>query len=59
MIHLQAAVIDRVLAERLDSVVPMLMRRENLNAWMIISRKYNEDPVLRTMLPATCFHTGM
>lgn len=49
----QAAVIDAVLAERLDAVVPMLMRREGIDAWVIISREYNEDPVLKTMLPAT------
>lgn len=49
----QAAVIDAVLAERLDEVVPMLMRREGIDAWVIISREYNEDPVLKTMLPAT------
>jgi len=49
----QAAVINEVLAERLDEVVPMLMRREDIDAWVIISREYNEDPVLKTMLPAT------
>lgn len=49
----QARIIDDVLAERLDEVVPMLMRREGIDAWVIISREYNEDPVLKTMLPAT------
>lgn len=49
----QAEIIDAVLAERLGTVVPMLMRREGIDAWVIISREYNEDPVLRTMLPAT------
>jgi len=49
----QAAIIDEVLAERLDDVVPMLMRREGIDAWVIISREYNEDPILKTMLPAT------
>lgn len=49
----QAAIIDQVLAERLDAVVPMLMRREGIDAWVIISREYNEDPILKTMLPAT------
>lgn len=49
----QARIIDEVLAERLDEVVPMLMRREGIDAWVIISREYNEDPILKTMLPAT------
>lgn len=49
----QATIIDEVLKERLDEIVPMLMRREGIDAWIIISREYNEDPVLKTMLPAT------
>lgn len=49
----QATIIDKVLKERLDDIVPMLMRREGIDAWVIISREYNEDPVLKTMLPAT------
>ena len=49
----QAVVEDRILKERLDSVVPMLMRREGIDAWILIAREYNEDPVLKTMLPAT------
>ncbi len=49
----QARIIDTVLAERLEEVVPMLMRREGVDAWVIISREYNEDPILKTMLPAT------
>ena len=27
------------------------MRREGIDMWVIISREYNEDPVLKTMLP--------
>jgi hypothetical protein len=29
------------------------MRREGFDMWVIISREYNEDPVIRTFLPAT------
>ena len=28
------------------------MRREGLDMWVVISREYNEDPVIKTMLPA-------
>ena len=49
----QAAVIDRMLEDRLQSVVPMLMRREGVDLWIISAREYNEDPVIETMLPAT------
>lgn len=49
----QAEIEDRILQERLDTVVPALMRREDIDAWVLIAREYNEDPVLKTMLPAT------
>lgn len=49
----QAKVIDELLEDRLRNVLPALMRREGIDMWVIISREYNEDPVIRTMLPAT------
>lgn len=48
----QAAVRDQWLSEKIHSVLPDLMRRENIDMWVLISREYNEDPVLKTMLPA-------
>jgi Xaa-Pro aminopeptidase len=44
---------DAILADRLDHLLPTLMDRSNIDMWVIISREYNEDPVLKTMLPAT------
>ena len=29
------------------------MKRNKLDMWIIIAREYNEDPVIRTLLPAT------
>ena len=49
----RAEVIDRWLDRRLDTVVPALMRREGVDLWIIAAREYNEDPVIKTMLPAT------
>ncbi len=49
----RAAVQDRWLKERLDTVVPALMRREGVDMWIVSAREYNEDPVTLTMLPAT------
>lgn len=49
----QARVIDEILAERLDVLLPALMQRNGIDLWIVVSREYNEDPVLRTMLPAT------
>jgi len=49
----RAAVIDRWLATRVQTVLPDLMRRADIDMWVIISREYNEDPVIRTFLPST------
>jgi len=49
----RAAVIDRLLTDRVETVLPALMRRTGIDMWIIISREYNEDPVIKTFLPAT------
>lgn len=49
----RAAVIDRWLTTRVQTVLPELMERADIDMWVIISREYNEDPVIRTMIPAT------
>jgi Xaa-Pro aminopeptidase len=49
----QAKVIDEILEDRLTNLLPTLMRREGVDMWVLISRENNEDPVLKTMLPAT------
>ncbi|MGP1283853.1 MAG: M24 family metallopeptidase [Parasphingopyxis sp.] len=49
----RAAIEDRWLRERLDTVIPMLLRRDDIDMWIVIGREYHEDPVLESMLPAT------
>jgi len=49
----RADVIDRWLAIRVETVLPELMRRSGIDLWVIVSREYNEDPVIRTFLPST------
>lgn len=49
----RSEIIDQILAERFNEVLPDLMDRTGIDMWILISREYNEDPVLRTMLPAT------
>lgn len=49
----RADLTDRWLQVRLERIVPRLMRREEIDMWVLIGREYNEDPVLKTMLPAT------
>ncbi len=43
------------LAERLDTVLPMLMRREGVDMWVIPMREYNEDPVFSSLVSPTTF----
>lgn len=47
---------DRMLAERLDQIVPALMREQKIDMWVLIAREYVEDPVLATMLDAESMH---
>ncbi len=49
----QAKVIDEVLADRLNNLLPTLMERNGIDMWVMITREYNEDPIVKTMLPAT------
>ncbi len=48
----QAKLTDEILNERFTNLLPKLMEREGIDMWVIISREYNEDPILKTMLPA-------
>src|SRR3569833_2991565 len=48
----QAALINTILAKRQDTLLPSLMEKNHIDCWVIISREYNEDPVIRTLLPA-------
>ncbi|MCP9201109.1 aminopeptidase P family protein [Gramella sp. GC03-9] len=49
----RSKLIDEILKERFNNVLPSLMDRTEIDMWVIISREYNEDPVLKTMLPST------
>ena len=44
---------DKLLEDRLTNLLPALMDKANLDMWLIISREYNEDPIIKTMLPST------
>lgn len=49
----QANAIDEVLADRLNNLLPQLMEKTGMDMWVMITREYNEDPIVKTMLPAT------
>ncbi|MEM7486858.1 MAG: M24 family metallopeptidase [Bacteroidota bacterium] len=49
----RAKVVDEILEERFNNLLPKLMDDTGIDMWIVISREYNEDPVIKTMLPAT------
>jgi Xaa-Pro aminopeptidase len=49
----RAVVIDDLLKDKVENVLPNLMERTGIDMWVIVSREYNEDPVIKTFLPAT------
>ena len=49
----RAALIDTMLNDKLNNTLPAIMERTGIDMWILISREYNEDPVLKTMLPST------
>lgn len=51
----QAPLIKSWIVKRFDTVLPMLMRREGIDMWIVVSREYNDDPVFRSMSPLTTY----
>ena len=51
-LRVQAEIINDVLADRFNNLLPTLMDNANMDCWVLITREYNEDPIVRTMLPA-------
>lgn len=49
----RASLRDEILNDRFNNLLPKLMDNAEIDMWLVISREYNEDPVMRTMLPAT------
>ncbi len=49
----RAEVINDLLEDRIQTVLPDVMRRTGIDMWIVVSREYNEDPVIKTLLPAT------
>lgn len=49
----RAQAIEKIQEERFTSLLPQLMEAHQIDAWVLITREYNEDPVVKTMLPPT------
>lgn len=49
------AVQNTILAERLETLLPELMRETGIDLWVVIAREYNDDPVFLTLVPKPRF----
>ncbi len=48
----QASIVNELLSDRINNLLPMLMKRHQMACWVMITREYNEDPIVKTFLPA-------
>ncbi len=48
----RAEAVDNLLQQRVRQLLPDLMQQADIDMWVLISREYNEDPVLKTFLPS-------
>lgn len=46
---------NRILNERLETLLPVLMAEAGLDMWLVINREYAEDPVYFTLVPQPSF----
>ena len=49
----RANVINKIQKDRIENLLPTLMKETDIDMWVIITREYNEDPIIKTLLPPT------
>ena len=49
----RADFINKLQKERFNNLLPELMDKTGIDMWVLIAREYNEDPIIKTMLPPT------
>ena len=47
----QEKVLDKWLIKRLDEVLPKIMKRADIDTWVVACNEYNEDPMLKSLVP--------
>ena len=52
----QAKLVNDILENRLEQVIPEIMRENGVSMWVITAREYFEEPVIATMLDAESMH---
>lgn len=43
---------DEILKDRLENLMPRLLKECGVDMWLVIGREYNEDPVFKTITPS-------
>ncbi|MBL4877260.1 MAG: hypothetical protein JKY78_00025 [Hyphomonas sp.] len=51
----RADIINNWLQERLNTIVPMIMREQGVDMWVLVARENFEEPVVASMLDAESF----
>jgi hypothetical protein len=46
---------NRILEERLETLLPRLMAESGLDMWLVIAREYADDPVYASLVPSPSF----
>ena len=49
----RASLIKDIQKDRIENLLPKLMKETGIDMWVIITREYNEDPIIKTLLPPT------
>jgi hypothetical protein len=49
------AAVNAMLQDRLENLLPSLMRETGIDMWLVINREYAEDPVYLTLVPEPTF----
>ncbi|WP_246204926.1 M24 family metallopeptidase [Altericroceibacterium indicum] len=52
----RAQVVNEILADRLETIIPEIMREQKVSMWVLTAREYFESPVVATMLNAESLH---
>ena len=51
----RAALVNKWLEERIDTIVPRIMREQGVDMWVLVARENFEEPVVASMLDAESF----
>lgn len=52
----QALLADRILAEKLDSVLPQAMEQTGMDCWVVLGKENSEDPIMKTLFTSDMPH---